>query len=160
MTFKVNNKARGARKNLTLSSLTPWADLQNRVAQIFNVYPGSLQLQYRLSNEKQNSLLFDLNLDDAYVEMRDQLRPFIVPKILANGKPSKISRKLVTVQLFDKGTKGDEVSGGKGAKVRISSILQQQATYIYGCRSLQNLLPTQTPQQPSRMNSLRRKSGY
>jgi hypothetical protein len=131
MTFEVNDKARGARKNLTLSSLTPWADLQNRVAQIFDVYPGSLQLQYRFSNEKQNLLPFDLNSHDAYVEMRDQLRPFVVPKILANGKPSKSIRKLVTVQLFNKGAEGDGVSGGKGAKVRRSLMLQWRATYIY-----------------------------
>jgi len=48
----------------------------------------------------------------------DQLRSFIVPKILANGKPLKTVRKLVTVQLVNKGAEGDGVSGGKGAKVR------------------------------------------
>src|ERR1700722_19327820 len=107
MTFEVNDKARGARENLTLSSLTPWANFQNQVAQIFNVYPRSLQLQYRLSNEKQNLLPFDLNSHDAYVEMCNQLKPFVIPKILANGKFSKSIRKLVTVQLFNKGAEGD-----------------------------------------------------
>jgi hypothetical protein len=111
-------KLEAAEKKLTLSSLTSWADLQNKVAQIFNIYPGSLQLQYRFSNEKQNLLPFDLNSHDAYVEMRDQLRSFIVPKILVNGKPLKTVRKLVTVQLFNKGAEGDGVSGGNGAKVR------------------------------------------
>jgi ribosomal protein S12 len=98
--------------------LTSWADLQNKVTQIFDIYPGSLQLQYHFSNKKQNLLPFDLNSHNAYVEMCDQLRSFIVPKILVNRKPSKTVRKLVTVQLFNKGAEGDGVSGRKGAKVR------------------------------------------
>ena len=52
MTFEINDKARGARKNLTLSSLASWDNLQDRVAQVLNVHQGSLQLQYRFSNEK------------------------------------------------------------------------------------------------------------
>jgi len=98
--------------------LTSWVDLQNKVVQIFDIYPGSLQLQYHFSNKKQNLLPFNLNSHNAYVEMHDQLRSFIVPKILVNGKPLKTVRKLVMVQLFNKGAKGDGVSGGKGAKVR------------------------------------------
>ena len=129
MTFEINNKAKGARKNITLSSSTAWVDMRNRVAEVFNIYPGSLQLQYRLSTDKQNSLPFDLNSHKAYVEMRDQLRPFVVPKILANGKPSKRPRKLVTVQLFNKDAEGDGGSSGKGAKVRRQQSLQRQATY-------------------------------
>jgi hypothetical protein len=97
MTFEVNNKARGARKKLTLSSLASWANLQDQVAQALNVHQGSLQLQYRFSNKKTNSLPPDLRSYDDYDEMRDQLRPFIVPKILANGKRSKSARKLVMV---------------------------------------------------------------
>lgn len=111
MTFEINDKARGARKNLTLSSLTSWADLQDRIAQVLNVHTGSLQLQYRFSNEKNNSLPFELSSHNDYRDMRDQLQPFVVPKILANGKPSKTVRKLVSVQVFNRGTEG--VSGTK-----------------------------------------------
>src|ERR1700730_488844 len=96
-------------KKLILSFLTPWAGLQNKIAQVFDIYPGSLQLQYCFSNEKQNLLPFDLDSHDGYVEMHDQLRPFIVTKVLANRKPSKTVRKLVTVQLFNKGAEGDRV---------------------------------------------------
>jgi len=115
MTFEINDKARGARKKLTLSSLASWPNLQNRVAEVLNVHQGSLQLQYRFSNEKTNSLPFDLRSYDDYDEMRDQLRPFILPRILANGKRSKTVRKLVIVQLFNRGM--EEVSGEKGVKV-------------------------------------------
>jgi hypothetical protein len=102
MTFEINDKVRGARKNITLPSLTSWIDLKDRVAQVLNLHTGSLQLQYRFSNEKSNSLPFDLVSLDDYVEMCNQLKPFVVLKILASGKPSKSARKLVTVQLFDK----------------------------------------------------------
>lgn len=80
MTFEINDKARGCRKNLTLPSLTSWEDLQDNVSQIFNIHPKSLQLQYRFSNKKNNALPFDLHSHDDYVEMLNQLRPFVVPK--------------------------------------------------------------------------------
>ena len=115
MTFEVNDKARGAQKELTLSSLASWADLQDRVAQALNVHQGSLQLQYHFSNEKTNSLPFNLHSYDDYDERRDQLRPFIVPRILANEKCSKSARKLVMVQLFNRDMEG--ISGGKAGKV-------------------------------------------
>ena len=115
MMFKINNKARGARKNLTLPLTTSWANLQDRVAQVLNVHQGSLQLQYHFSNEKNNSLQFDLRSHDEYNEMRDQLRPLIVPRVLANGKVLKSIQKLVTVQLFNSGMEG--ASGEKGVKV-------------------------------------------
>ena len=117
MTFEINDKARGACKNLTLPSLTSWDDLQDRVSQVLNIHQGSLQLQYQFSNENKNSLPFDLHSHDDYIEMHDQLRPLIVPKILSNGKPSKSISKLVVVQLFCKGMEG--VSGEKGLKVSI-----------------------------------------
>ena len=117
MTFEINDKARGARKNITLPSMTSWANLQDKAVQVLNIHQGPLQLQYRFSNEKNNSLPFDLRSHEDYDGMRDQLRPFVVPKILANGKPSKSVRKLVTVQLFNKDMEGPGVSGEKGVKV-------------------------------------------
>jgi hypothetical protein len=109
---------RGTRKNLTLPSFTAWVTLKDKVAQILNVHPQTLQLQYRFSNEKSNSLPFELVSLDDYHGMRDQLKPLIVPKILASGKPSKTARKLVMVQLFDKGMEGVvPASGDKGVKV-------------------------------------------
>jgi hypothetical protein len=114
MTFEINDKARGARKNLPLPSSTSWADLQDKVAQVLNIHTGSLQLQYRFSNEKNNSLPFDLRSDKDFIDMRDLLRPFVMPRILANGKPSKSARKLVTVQLFNR---GEEDSGVKVSRL-------------------------------------------
>ena len=123
MTFEVNDKARGAQKKLTLSSLASWANLQDQVAQALNVHQGSLQLQYCFSNGKTNSLPFDLHSYDDYDEMHDQLRPFIVPRILANGKHSKSAWKLVMVQLFKRDMEG--ISGEKLARWVVISLSLQ-----------------------------------
>jgi hypothetical protein len=114
MTLEINDRARQARKIIALPSITPWDALKDRIAQVFNLHPGSMQLQYRFSNEKPNSLPFDLVSLDDYKEMRDHLRPFVVPKILASGKVSKSVRKVVMVHIFAKGTENLPASGEKG----------------------------------------------
>jgi hypothetical protein len=119
--------------------------MQNQVAQIFNIYPGSLQLQYRLSTNKQNSFPFDFDSHDTYVDMCDQLQLLVVPKILVNGKHYKRPRKLAMVQLFNKGADGDGGMSEKGAKVRTSQSHQQQATYLAGeghCLHMADTSPT------------------
>ena len=126
MTFELNDKAKETRKLLTLPSLTTWYDLQDKVSQIFNVHPGSLQLQYRFSNEKSNTLPFDLHTHDEYIVMRDQLRPFVVPKILSNGKLSKSVRKPVSVQLFNKVML---VEGASIEKGKVSTVTTVAGTY-------------------------------
>ena len=115
MTYEIHDKARGARKGLTLPSTTSWDELQDKASQILNIHPASLQLQYCFSNEKNNSLPFNLDSHDDYVGMCGQLRPFVVPRILSNGKPSKSVRKLVVVQLFNKSM--EQVSDDKVVKV-------------------------------------------
>ena len=89
MTFEIDDKARGAQKIITLPSFTAWDSLKDKVTQVLNNHPGSLQLQYQFSNENSNALPFDLVLINDYNKMRDQLKPFVVPKILASGKPLK-----------------------------------------------------------------------
>ena len=116
MTFEINDKARGARKIISLPSYSSWDTLKDKVAQVLNVHTGSLKLQYLLSNERSNSLPFDLISLEDYHDMCDKLKPFVIPKILASGKPSKSARKLVTVQVFHKDMEGVPASG-KGAKV-------------------------------------------
>ena|SRR5882762_6490392 len=128
MTFEINDTVRGTRKNLALPSSTPWDDLQDKVSQILNIHPGSLQLQYRFSNEKNNSLPYNLRSHDDFIEMRNQLRPFVGPKILKSGKVSNTARKLVVVQLFNKGIEG--VSGEKSVKVSTQAVTAIWATYL------------------------------
>ena len=131
MTFEINDKARGAQKRITLPSFTAWDSLKDKVTQVLNNHPGSLQLQYQFSNEKSNALPFDLVSLNDYNEMHNQLKPFVVPKILASGKPSKSARKLVMVQLFDKG-EGVPASSEKGVKVtRQIFVASIWATHLY-----------------------------
>ena len=81
--------------------------------------------------KKNNSLPFDLSSHDDYSEMRNQLRTFILPRILANGKPSKSVRKLVTVQLFDKGMEGVSVEKGADKVSRYYMIYSRFAKLTY-----------------------------
>ena len=76
-------------KVLLSPSTTSWDELQDKVLQILNIHPASLQLQYCFSNEKNNSLFFNLDSHDDYIGMCGQLRPFVVLRIFSNGKPSK-----------------------------------------------------------------------
>ncbi|KAF8812202.1 hypothetical protein BYT27DRAFT_7207641 [Phlegmacium glaucopus] len=124
MTFEINDKVRGSCKNLTLSSLTPWSVLRDKIAQALNIHPESLKLQYRFSNEKNNTLPFNLSSHNDYIKMQDQLKPFVVPKILANSKPSKSARKLVTVQLFNK--EGDDIPGPQAGGKEVGQTRQCQ----------------------------------
>jgi hypothetical protein len=119
MTFEINDIAKGIRTNLTLSSTTSWQDLRHKIAEVLNIFPDSLHLQYRFSNEQKGSLPFNLDSAESYKEMRDKLEPLVVPEILQSGQRSKRKRKLVTVQLFDKEAGADGGSGGKNAKVKI-----------------------------------------
>ena len=86
-------------KVLLSPSTTSWDELQDKVSQILNIHPASLQLQYCFSNEKNNSLFFNLDSHDDYIGMCGQLRPFVVLRIFSNGKPSK-SGGLYTPPMF------------------------------------------------------------
>ena len=157
MTFEINDKARGARKNITLPSYTSLDTLKDKVAQVLNLHPGSLQLQYRFSNEKSNVLPFDLVSIEDYHDMCDRLRCLVGPKILASGKPSKTPRKLVTVQLFNKSMEGILASGEKSIKVSNMCFDSGNLSISIDCRSLRKLLVMSTLPQRSMMNFLRRR---
>jgi len=125
MTFKIDDTAKGIRQTLTVPSTTLWYDLQNQVARVINVFPDSMNLQYRFSNEKKTALPFNLDSHESYVAMCDKLEPLVVPEILKNGQRSTRKRKLVTVRLFDKAKNAEDNSGssGKSGKVRTSFLI-------------------------------------
>jgi hypothetical protein len=62
-----------------------WVALQQKLAELFNIYPTLLQAQYRLSTEPKGSLPFDLASQDHLDSLCKNLRPLIVPRVLANG---------------------------------------------------------------------------
>lgn len=120
MTFEINDIAKGIRTNLTLPSTTLWYNARQQIAKALNMFPDSLHLQYRFSNEQKGSLPFNLDTVESYEEMREKLEPFVVPELTKQGKPRK--KKLVTVQIFDKNSEAEGGPGGKNAKVRASDI--------------------------------------
>src|SRR5882762_318036 len=120
ITLEVNDTQKGSRSFVTIKSLISWPDLQNQLAATFNVYPGSLHAQYRLSNEAKGSLPLDLISEQHLNALIMFLRPLIVPPILANGQRSTRKKKAVTVQIFNKGEMAQ--SGEGNQKVSPSSI--------------------------------------
>ena len=46
ITFEVNDIVNGICTNLILSSMTSWNDFHHKVAEVLNIFPGSLCLQY------------------------------------------------------------------------------------------------------------------
>jgi hypothetical protein len=128
VTLEVNDIQRGSRSFVTIKSSISWAELQNQLAATFNVYPGSLHAQYRLSNEAKGSLPLDLISKQHLNTLITFLRPLIVPAILANGQRSTRKKKAVTVQIFNKGETAQSGEGNR--KVSSSSIACRIAMLI------------------------------
>ena len=96
-----------------LSSSTSWPEVLHQVAQKFNIYDQSLQLQYIFSNEKPTTLPFELNLEQAYNDMCAKYKQLMDPGLTSSGKPWK-AQKMIIVMLFDKNADGDSGSKAKG----------------------------------------------
>ena len=121
MTFEIEDKAKGSQKELIVSSTVTWFDFQQQAAEMLNIFPANLQLQYRLSNTGAKSLPFDLNSHVTFGSLCNKLWLWIVPETLNNGKKSTHRMKLVTVKLFNRDTGGGVVhSSGKNSKVKVS----------------------------------------
>ena len=121
MTFEIKDKARGSQKELIVPLTIIWLEFKQQVAEMLNVFPSNLQLQYYLSNTGNKSLPFNLNSHVMSGSMCNKLRPFVVPLTLKSGKKSTHPMKLVTIKLFNRDTGGEVVqSGGKNSKVTVS----------------------------------------
>ena len=101
-TMEVNNREKGSRAVEIISSTTPWFSLQEKLAELFNIYPSSLHAQYRFSTDTKGSLPLDLNTQLHFNTMITLLRPLIVPPRLQSGKRSTWKMRQVTVQVFNK----------------------------------------------------------
>lgn len=101
----------------TIFSTILWAELQEKLSKILNIYPASLHAQYRLSTDAKGSLPFDLTSRQEFQQLVTMIQPMVVPPRLANGKRSKKWMKEVTVSVFQKGDSLDSQSGKSSAKV-------------------------------------------
>ena len=115
-TIEVNNVQKGSRVVEVIMSTTPWFSLQQKLAELFNIYPSSLHAQYRLSTDAKSSLPVDLITQLHFDTMITLLRPLIVLPCLQSGKHSTQKMKPVTVQVFkkdDRPPSADSHSSGK-----------------------------------------------
>ena len=102
ITFEISNEKQGIRSIRTVSSDISWTELQDVLAQMFNIHPSMLHAQYRLSTDTKGSLPFDLSNSDALQVLVDMVRRVIMPPRLASGKPSKRQRKAPIIQVTNK----------------------------------------------------------
>jgi hypothetical protein len=80
-----------------------WLILQQKLAELFNVYPTSLQAQYRFSTEKA-AFPCDLTCQGDLDTVLILLKPLIVPPRTSTGRPSTRKMKPVSVQIFNRGS--------------------------------------------------------
>ena len=90
-------------------------------AEVLNIFPSKLQLQYCFSNKNKTSLPFDLNSHMSFGSISHKVRPLVVPVTLKNGKKSTHNMKVVTIKLFNRDAEGEgHGSGVKNSKVSAS----------------------------------------
>lgn len=101
--LEILNLQAGSRKLESAYSTILWPDLQQKIAQILNIFPTSLHAQYRLSTEGKNALPFDLTSQSDLNVLHNMLRPLVIPPRKQNGQRSGRKMKEVKVQVFNKG---------------------------------------------------------
>ena len=86
----------------------------DKVAEKLNVHPLGLHLQYLFSNERTTALPFELNSEQAYLDMQEKYERLVASRLTKSGQPSKLKTNIISVQLCDQSTKGGGGSKGKG----------------------------------------------
>ena len=120
MTFEIKDKANGSQRELIMPLTIIWLEFKQQVAEMLNIFPSNLQLQYCLSNAGNKSLPFHLNSHIMFRLMCNKLRLFIVPPTLKSRKKSTCPMKVVMIKLFNRDTGGEVIhSSGKNSKVTV-----------------------------------------
>ena len=99
--LEIANQRKGSRSIQEIQSDATWTSLQEDLARLLDVYPSSLQAQYRLSTQPK-ALPLDLQTENDLKMMVAMLQPLIVPPLLQNGRRSTRQMKPVTVQIFNR----------------------------------------------------------
>jgi hypothetical protein len=116
--MEILDKRNGIRMIEIFSSGKLWLSIRDKVAQILNVYPTALHLQYRFSTDPK-ALPCDLTSQLMFETMISLLWPLVVPHKLANGRRSTCAMKPVTVQVFNK----DDQQGTQGPNKNKASFI-------------------------------------
>ena len=96
-TMEVTNKLKGIRVIEIIPSAILWYQLEQKIAEMLNIYPTSLHAQYRFSTDNKESLPCDLTSAHHLGTMITLLCALVVPAILATGHCSTRQLKKVTV---------------------------------------------------------------
>jgi hypothetical protein len=84
---------------LTIRSNVSFEALHEKLAAKFNVYPGSLKLQWSLDPKLET--ISDLLCAEDLKDLIDRVRPLIVPPLTAKGVPSKAAMKKISVYILN-----------------------------------------------------------
>jgi len=103
--LEIVNQRKGSGSIEMIQSDISWMCLHERLAKCLDIYPASLQAQYRLSTQPK-ALPLNLQNENDLKAMITLVQPLIVPCLLANGRCSNRTMKMVTVQIFNR----DEVA--------------------------------------------------
>ena len=125
--------ADGANSPFTILSSTSLEELCNIVADKLGRHDQSIQLRYKLTNEKAKAPATSICDDDELQIFVEKMRALLVPPLLANGKPSKRAPPKNCTVCFEDATmeaKTMENSGGKGKtkKVRMEIRMTHKST--------------------------------
>ena len=99
--LEIANGQKGSCKIEPIQSNVSWIILQERLAKLLDIYPSSLQVQYRLSTQPKGPL-YDLQHEKDLENMLTWIQPLIVPARLANGQCLTWKLKPLMVQIFNK----------------------------------------------------------
>jgi hypothetical protein len=99
--LEIANQRKGSRSIQEIQSTITWTTLQEDLARLLDVYPSSLQAQYRLSTQPK-ALPLDLQTENDLNMMVTMLRPLIIPPLLQSGRRSTRQMKPVTVHIFNR----------------------------------------------------------
>jgi hypothetical protein len=99
--LEIANPHKGSRSIEMIQSDITWVSLRERLARLLDIYPLSLQAQYRLSTQPK-ALPLNLQNENDLKMMLTLVQPLIVPPLLANGQRSTRKMKPVTIQIFNR----------------------------------------------------------
>ena len=117
-TMEILSHSKQFREHHTASSGLTLFDLRQKVASSLDIYPNSLQIQYRFSTDLKATPPCDLITHVHFATLMNLLRERCVPRILASGRRSTKNLKQFTLQVFVKGD--SPFVGAAEAKVSLS----------------------------------------
>jgi len=99
--LQVANQCRGSQSIELIQSDVSWISLRELLARLLDIYPSSLQVQYRLSTQLKAPPV-DLQTENDLKMMVTLVEPLIVPPHLVNGRRSTQKMKPVTIHISNK----------------------------------------------------------